>query len=320
MSVAESTPRRFRLTTDWAFAGLLVLEGILLVAERFHWFAKGWGVLTTVALLILAGILAAIWFAYSLIRHRRFQFGIRSMLLLVAVIAVPCSWLPGEIERAAAQRQTVGDLTGLGAGVWCDFQADATGNPIQVAELPGPAWLCDMLGDDFFGNVTAVSFLRDRVVGPRMTYVVSSGRPRVSLDLSALAQIGGLTHLRLLELFGTNIADEGMSKLEKLKELRQLDLYLTDISDAGLAHIAGLTQLESLDLGDTNITDAGLANLRGMKALKTLDLSGTQITDAGLAQLETLPSLTELNLQDTKTTPEGVKKLKRALPRCWISR
>jgi hypothetical protein len=48
-----SNPRWFRLTPDRIVVGLLVVEGFLLLSERFHWFSfnahKGWTVLIAVA-------------------------------------------------------------------------------------------------------------------------------------------------------------------------------------------------------------------------------------------------------------------------------
>ena len=45
-------------------------------------------------------LLMLLWFVVSLVFRRRFQFGIRSLLLLTVVIAIPCSWF-----AAAGRRQ-----------------------------------------------------------------------------------------------------------------------------------------------------------------------------------------------------------------------
>ena len=64
----------------------------------------------------------------------------------------------------------------------------------------------------------------------------------------------------------------------------------------------------------------GLKVVKGMTELKELGLSGTKITDAGLKDLAGLKQLETLYLNQTKTTEAGVAELKKALPKCTISR
>ena len=95
---------RSRLTLDRFVIGLLVGEGLLLLSERFRWFPfnthRGWTVLITVAAVGVAMFLALAWLAGSLLFRRRFQFGLRSLLLLLVAVAIPCSWLAAEMKRA----------------------------------------------------------------------------------------------------------------------------------------------------------------------------------------------------------------------------
>jgi len=75
--------------------GLLAVEGLLLLSERFRWFAfnerKGWTVLIAVAAVGLAGLCTLLWFAVALLLRRPFQFSIRSLLVLTVAVAIPCS-------------------------------------------------------------------------------------------------------------------------------------------------------------------------------------------------------------------------------------
>ena len=77
--------------------GLLAVEGLLLLSERFCWFAfnekKGWTVLIAVAAVGLAGLFTLLWFAASLLFRWPFQFSLRSLLVLTEAVAIPCSWL-----------------------------------------------------------------------------------------------------------------------------------------------------------------------------------------------------------------------------------
>ena len=76
----------------------------------------------------------------------------------------------------------------------------------------------------------------------------------------------GLQHLnrRLesLNLFETNVTDNGLKSLELLKKLKHLNLTGTRVSDKGLSILARLPDLESVYLGRTDVTDDGIATLQ----------------------------------------------------------
>ena len=61
---------------------------------------------------------------------------------------------------------------------------------------------------------------------------------------------------------GDTATDADLAHLSGLTELRALYLYDTQVTDAGLVHLAGLTKLRGLSLSDTRATDAGVAELR----------------------------------------------------------
>ncbi len=86
MADGRSKPRWYRLTPDRFVIGLLVVEGLLWLSERFQWFSfnehKGWTVLIGVAVVGAAFLLMLLWFIASLLFRWRFQFSIRSLLVL----------------------------------------------------------------------------------------------------------------------------------------------------------------------------------------------------------------------------------------------
>ena len=109
MSVAEPEPvvpkpsiRSYRPTPGRCLAALLVVEGLLWLSERFCWLSWhiGYAVLTAVALVAVALVGMSLWFAASLLFRWRFQFSIRSLLVLAVAVAIPCSWIAVERERA----------------------------------------------------------------------------------------------------------------------------------------------------------------------------------------------------------------------------
>ena len=105
--------------------------------------------------------------------------------------------------------------------------------------------------------------------------------------------------------------------MSRLTTLEELGLLRTSVTDAGLAHLSGLRNLKLLNLGVTGVTDAGLVHLRGLTNLKQLYLNKTGVTNAGLAHLHGM-NLKELYLGRTRVTAKGVKRLRSALPNCYI--
>ena len=72
-----------------------------------------------------------------------------------------------------------------------------------------------------------------------------------------------LTKLRTLEFNGPNIDNASLSHIIGLTNLKGLGLYQTQVSDAGLQSLKGLSQLDSLWLSDNSlITDKGVRELQ----------------------------------------------------------
>jgi hypothetical protein len=258
-------PRWYRLTPDRSLVALLAVEGLLLLSERFRWFAfnekKGWTVLIAVAAVGVALTLLLIWFAAAVLLRRRFQFSIRSLLVLVLAVAIPCSWLATKRQQAARQREAYDVLRKFGH-VSYDFPSSS-----RPAE-PAPAWLRKMLGDDFFVDVEFICF---------------GGGPEFG-DVE-LAYVGDLSALKSFTCFDGAVTDAGMVHLNGLTNLQFLFLGFPQITDAGLVHLKGLTNLRSLSLDCPRITDAGLEHLAGFTQLEELSLSDTQVTDESVKKL-----------------------------------
>jgi hypothetical protein len=122
---------------------LLVVEGVLLLSERIQWFPfnehKGWTVLIAIASVIAMVVLMLLWFVLAFFFRWRFQFSIRSLLMLTIVVAIPCSWLAVEIKQAKTQQMIQEEVWKAG-GSWKD---DISSQTKPIEERLG---LCDLLG------------------------------------------------------------------------------------------------------------------------------------------------------------------------------
>ena len=88
---------------------------LLWLSERFGWLGwhKGYAVLTGVAVVGVAMLVMLVWFAVALVFRRRFQFSLRSLLVLVVVVALPFSWLAVEMKKAREQKEVVATISNL---------------------------------------------------------------------------------------------------------------------------------------------------------------------------------------------------------------
>ena len=206
-SLKESDSRWFCPTPSRLLVVLLIVEGILLLSEP--WFPKAWAMLICMASVIAAMALMLLWFLLALFFRWRFQFSIRSLLVLTVAVAIPCSWLAVADQQARRQRELVNALRKLGCAVYHDYQWDRfceTGFPGQD-------------GSDYFNDIRSVNCLHHEVTNQ---------------DLESLKELNQLQVLRLAE---TQITDAGLEKLKGLKQLKSLNLTKTRITDAGVAKL-----------------------------------------------------------------------------------
>ncbi|MGO8691979.1 MAG: hypothetical protein ACLQLG_20350 [Thermoguttaceae bacterium] len=322
-------PRWYHLTPDRAVLGLLAVEGFLLLSEWCQWFAfnrhKGHTVLIAGAVVGVVFLLMLFWFLAALLFRLRFQFSIRSLLVLAGVVAIPFSWLATEMKGARKQREAVEATEKAGGSVYYDYEFDPSDDWIPGATPPGPPWLRKLLGGDLYADVTRVSFVNsDEVRAADLKHL--EGLPQIHMVwLSAttvgddgLAHLKGLTQLRELFLWDTKVTDAGLEHLARLSQLEGLYLGDTKVTDVGLQHLEGLTRLQKLYIGRTKVSDAGLRHLKGLTQLRELDLGCTSVGDAGIQHLKGLTRLQLLDLSGTKISDAGVSDLQEALPKARI--
>ena len=343
---AKSQRRWYRLTPDRLVTVLLAVEGFMLLSDRWEWFAfdelPGCAILMTMLIVGLARAFALVWFVVSLFFRWRFQFSLRSLLLLVVVVAIPLAWMrasQGRVEEdLRAEKEALGHIAAAGGrpaswvgfgpfdwGPWVaeiGFHGPHFSDERLASMLPHLGRLCGLEGLGLDGtSITDVSV--ERIVeetrhrrGLRQLDGLHLGHTRVT-D-AGLGHLKAMYRLESLGLEGTRITDAGLANLGGLRRLRSLWLNDTQITDAGLEHIENLTRLQYLELNGTQITDAGVEHIGKLTRLRYLELNGTHITDAGLEHLRKLTRLQRLEIKNTKVTEAGVGQLEHALPKCEI--
>ncbi len=223
MSIAEPQPdatnpsiRWYRLTPDRFVIGLLVVEGFLWVSDRFGWLPwhKGYAVLTAVVLVGVLLLAMLLWWVAALLFRWRFQFSIRSMLVLVVAVAVPCSWLAVTHKHAQEQAREVAAIQELGGQVIYDSPVHRLIHNKPVG-LAAPDWLRSLLGQDYFDDIIEVDFNHGHVTD------------------EGLAHVSGLLRLHWISLFNKQVTDKCLVHLYGLKNLDTVVLRHTSVSKDG---------------------------------------------------------------------------------------
>jgi hypothetical protein len=117
------------LTPDRVVLLLLVVECLLWVSNWLGWPAwhKGYAVLTCVAVVGMAIVAMGSSFFAALLFRWRFQFSIRSLLVMVVAVAIPCNWLAVEAKE---EREAIATVDSYGG------RAGVSRLPKAIRELP----------------------------------------------------------------------------------------------------------------------------------------------------------------------------------------
>ena len=184
---APTQTRWFHLTPGRFVIGLLAVEGLLWLSDRFGWLAwhKGYAVLTGIASVGVAMLAMVVWFAMALIFRWRFQFSIRSLLVLGVVVAVPFGWLAVERQRKRDHREAVRSILGSGGFVTYAFE-----------NTPPPIWVVKLLGVELFADLIEIDY---------------SGKPVSNGELQYLKQLDWFGRLSLSD---SHISDASLEQIQ----------------------------------------------------------------------------------------------------------
>ena len=203
------------------------------------------------------------------------------------------------VVPAWRQRQAVAEILDLGGQVSYDYEMPGAAAPF------GPAWLRELIGNDYFQTVKSIGLVSNVFANPdKITAALEQVAKLPGVDGLGIISAGlRADHIRqiaqlrsITRLFFWNVTDEGLAELAPMSQLRELRIAGT-FTDAGLAHLANLRGLQTLGL-EGAITGAGTAHLEGLPQLQTLWLDAP-MTDADLQDIARLVQLRKLGIGGT---------------------
>ena len=240
------------------------------------------------------------------------------MRTVFIVVTMLCVWLGVTVKQMHRQKAAVALVRELGGSVQYDYQRESRrwtsfGAVNPFAAPPGPRWMHELIGVDYFASVTVVNLKGTSTID---LLAIADLIDLKSLDLggthvSDIAALAGFTALESLDLRKTQIRD--ISTLATNGNLKWLVLDGTQITD--LSPLASLTHLESLSISGVEVTD--ISPIAGLTKLVWLRMLDTPVND--VTPLVELKHLKYLYVDDT-LSDEELDNLHKMLPECMIAR
>lgn len=246
----------------------------------------------------------------------RRQFGLRSLFLVVALVALLCMGWRWTMRRLAVYNlESHSWIIEYRDGMW-RAETDGLGwNPIadlaqvdyiEVLDLPNN---CCSAGE--LSKLRACSGLRELSINSW------------KLSNEHFAAVAKIQQLEVLDVAGTDVSETGMCHISTLKRLRRLDLGSARIAPDAFAHLGRCSSLEELRLDSVpRLTSADLVHLQPLSKLRILTMSGLNeaLRDpATYGILANMPALERCNMMGGEGHPSAIpsrayERLKGARP------
>ena len=154
-----------------------------------------------------------------------------------------------------------------------------------------------------------------RVVGLRIVPSVGLPIVRDGIVGTIPSELGSLSSLRTLGLWGNQLTGGIPKELGSLTNLQTLNLNENRLTGEIPKELGSLAKLQSLDLLENRLTGEIPTELGDLSELNRLSLSGNRLTGEIPAELENLPYLQGLYLRDNLLTgcvPDGLRDVQHS--------
>ncbi len=155
-------------------------------------------------------------------KRRWLRYSLKTFLVLVTLFCVLMAWLGTFVYRVNKQREAVQWVRDWGGKVYYDFEWDIEGSRITGSQPPGPDWLRELIGIDYFADVVIVEFYSEvKDLEPLRNLTELLWLYLSDTQVSDLEPLRELTQLQSLSLDGTQVSD-----LSPLVKMKNVTIYL----------------------------------------------------------------------------------------------
>lgn len=223
-------------------------------------------------------------------QRRWFQFGLRTLLVMMLVFCCGLGWLSMRRSQSKQAWKRIADARELGISFNVIYRSDCWRPQKSLQEQ----WLEEWLW---------------------VTFPLASGSATMSFSedpQTAVQELRKYPHLKELEFsYIDNFTDEHLACLSEFKNLTRLELCELPISGNGLAHLHGNTSLEILEVKDCeNLADEAIYSIPKLPSLTRLKIENCPLTGVSLGHLATAcPKLETLILNKVPLTLEGFQEI-----------
>jgi hypothetical protein len=261
------------------------------------------------------------------------RFGLRTLLILVALCGVTFGYLGHLYRRVAHQRYIVAKIQEAGGTVKYNYQFGVEENAeevyrsvksthiegardgrqkvsrkrivagqevVEIETPPGPKWIRRLFGDDVFAYVASVDFLR-------FSKPPEEFNPRLLLELPGLRDV---------IIVGSQVNCDWLKYIAQIPSLRVVVLIgdkSTNPPVDCLDHLESAKKLQALSISGDWVRDETVSCVHNLRNLTLLTVSrAPNVTSAIFAQLDSLTDLQELNIiHNSNIGDEGTESLSR---------
>ncbi|MCH7729362.1 MAG: hypothetical protein IH991_23225 [Planctomycetes bacterium] len=170
-------------------------------------------------------------------KRRRFQFGVRTLLILLLALSVPATWFGYEVKLKRKEERAIHAIQVVGGHIF------PLAPELRIVGFSSPNVEDRVL--------VQIKYLRDRVLLDLCFGAKGS-------QLRCLHDAHNLWSLHVPK----DTKDADLASIEQLTGLQSLNLLGTAITDAGLQHLSRLRGLQHLDLLYTRCTENAVADLQ----------------------------------------------------------
>ena len=198
----------------------------------------------------------------------------------------------------------------VGPGIGIGSEITTSGSPMECSESEGLASDCAILlsiraelaGDAApdWSEESPVTDWEGVVVGGQPPRVLSLNLTTAGLTGVVPPELGDLSELRFLHLYGNDLSGEIPSELGRLSYLDTLDLGDNQLAGPIPPELGQLSRLASLDISANQLTGTVPDELGDMERLEWLVIAENDLSGSVTEILERLPNLEYLSIYDNR--------------------